>query len=205
MGKGGSRFGAGRPGYKAKAEQCSRVEIGRWHREGKLYAGNSFSWAWWRGEELCGSIGVHVFGEESLYLAYSIGSGDDRRDAGQKVRIVRTTCAYGGSRPWFACPVCDRSAGVLYLRAGRFACRHCQRVAYASQSEDTLGRMWRKQGKLEARLGEDWGRPKGMRQRTYDRLLEELADCAESRELAFCEVAAKIFGTTGLKSLAMGR
>jgi hypothetical protein len=30
------RFGAGRPSYKAKAEQLQRVEIGRWHRGGQL-------------------------------------------------------------------------------------------------------------------------------------------------------------------------
>lgn len=194
MGKGGSRYGAGRPGYRIKAEHTNRVEIGRWQREGRLRAGNAFSWTWNRGGEPCGSIGVVMVDEHALRLAYSISSGETRRDASQFVRIVRTPCPFGSARPWFSCPVCTRRVGVLFLRSGRFACRHCQRVAYASQSEDGLGRMWRRQSKLEARLGDDWTRPKGMRQHTYARLLDRLQDCVERRDAAFCEVAARMFG-----------
>ena len=51
MSKGGMRFGAGRPGYKVKAEQLQRVEIGLWHRGGYLRAGRSFTWSWHCGGE----------------------------------------------------------------------------------------------------------------------------------------------------------
>ena len=78
------------------------------------------------------------------------------------------------------------------MRAGRFACRHCQRVAYATQSCDALDRMWRKQAKLEARLGENWRRPKGMRQHTYDRIFDAVMDCEDRRNNAFCVFAARI-------------
>ena len=84
------------------------------------------------------------------------------------------------------------------MRAGRFACRHCQRVAYSSQSEDVLQRTWLKQRKLEARLGEDWQqRPKGMRHATYERLLDRLHDCEVQRDMAFCERAGRLFGFWG--------
>lgn len=194
MGKGGSRFGAGRPGYRVKAEHTKRVEIGRWSREGRLRAGSTFTWSWTLDGRPSGSIGLRMLDNDAMRFGYSIGSGDDLRDASQVVPIVRTACPYGGTRPWFACPICNRRVGVLYMRGGRFACRHCQRVSYASQSEDGMGRMWRRQSKLEARLGDDWTRPKGMRQHTYTRLLDRLQECVERRDAAFCEVAARMFG-----------
>ena len=197
MSKGGMRNGAGRPGYKVKAEQLQRVEIGRWHRGGYLRAGCSFTWAWNRGGEPNGEIGVLVHGAGSLALQYMVGSEGQRRDGSQTILLAHTACNYGNARPWFVCPVCQRRAGVLYLRAGRFACRHCQRVSYSSQSCDLMDRMWRKQSKIEGRLGEHWQRPKGMRLKTYERLTGQLAVCEQRRETAFCQFAARFMAMTG--------
>ena len=88
------------------------------------------------------------------------------------VAIARTACPYAGTRPRFNCRRCARRVAVLYLCRGYFACRHCQRVAYSSQSDDALDRMWRRQSKIEARLGENWQRPKGTRQHTCERLVD---------------------------------
>ena len=201
MSKGGMRNGAGRPGYKVKAEQLQRVEIGRWHRGGYLRAGCSFTWAWNRGGEPTGEIGVLVHGAGSLALQYMVGSEGQRRDGSQTILLTHTACNYGNARPWFVCPVCQRRAGVLYLRAGRFACRHCQRVSYSSQSCDLMDRMWRKQSKIEGRLGEHWQRPKGMRHRTYTTILDALEDCEVRRNATFIETAARLFGASGLAEL----
>lgn len=191
------RYGAGRPSYKAKAEQLQRVEIGRWHRGGYLRAGSSFTWSWNRGGEPTGSIGVLVHGLESLTLQYTFGSDGQQHDRSQHVFLSRTSCNYGNYRPWFACPVCQRRAGVLYMRAGRFACRQCQRVSYSSQSCDLMDRIWRKQSKIEARLGDHWQRPKGMRLKTYGQLIDKLADCEDRRETAFCQFTARFMATAG--------
>lgn len=83
---------------------------------------------------------------------------------------------------------------MLYLRSGRFACRHCQRVSHASQSEDALARLWRKQSKIEARLGDYWRRPKGMRRRTYDLLVAALVHYEELRETALGALIVDLFG-----------
>ena len=203
MSGGGSRFGAGRPAYRVKAEQLQRVEIGRWHRGGYLRAGASFTWSWNRGGDPSGSIGVRVFGEDSLILQYRIGSGDEWRDGTQAIRIDRTPCNYGKTRPWFGCPVCQRRAGVLYLRAGRFACRRCQRVSYTSQSCDLMDRTWRKQCKLEARLGDNWTRPKGMRHSTHERLIDALCDCEERRDAACAGLVARLFGHGALADMKL--
>jgi hypothetical protein len=196
MGTGGMRYGAGRPGYRAKAEQLQRVDIRIWRQRGYLWAGRSFSWHWNRGGDPAGSIGVKVGdGGDSLRLEYTVGDADERRDGTQTIRLTRTPCHFGNSRPWFVCPCCSRRAGLLYLRWGRFACRRCQKVAYTVQSYDQLDALWHKAAKLEARLGEHWQRPKGMRRHTYELILTELEDCAERREMAFAEAVERMFGS----------
>jgi ribosomal protein S27AE len=100
----------------------------------------------------------------------------------QRVPILATGCTNGGKRYWFGCPRCGKRAAILYLHSHRFACRNCQRLAYASQSEDEVGRMWRKQSKVEERLGGSWNRPKGMHRYTHERLLQVVLDCEEKRD-----------------------
>lgn len=72
---------------------------------------------------------------------------------------------------------------VLYglSRRGNFACRVCQQLAYASEAESPIDRCWRSQRKLEAKLGEEGERPKGMRQKTFRRISEKW-DAIEERK-----------------------
>lgn len=74
------------------------------------------------------------------------------------VRIVRTPCHLGGSRPWFSCPVvsCGRRVAILY-GGGIFACRHCHRLAYGSSREDMSDRTMRRADRLRERLGWESG------------------------------------------------
>ena len=181
MGTGGMRYGAGRPALHVKAEHCKRLDVRRLQRDGELRAGVSGTWAWCDAAtgERTGTIGYRV-GDGFVDLDYSI----DGKPSGQRVEIVTTGCTYGGTRPWFVCPVRGERIAVLYLRAGRFACRHCQRIAYASQSGDVFDRTWRRQRKAEALLGEFGQRPKGMHQATHDRLLSIVRDCEQRRNAA---------------------
>lgn len=194
MSRGGSRWGAGRPGYRVKAELVQRLDVRQLARRGLLARPDGFTWRWHRDGEPAGSIGVVVDSGQSLTLRYSSGEPGTRRNVEQRVDLLATGCGLGGVRSWFACPCCGRRVALLYLRWGRFACRPCQRIAYGSQSEDVLARLWRKQAKIEARLGENWRRPKGMRQRTYARLLAQAEDCDEKRERAFDAMALRLFG-----------
>ena len=157
-----------------------------------MRAERSFTWSWHRGDEPTGNIGVVVHGADSLALQYMVGSDDQRRDASQTIRLTHTACNYGNSRPWFVCPICHGQAGVLFMRAGRFACRHCQRVTYSSQSCDLLDRLWRKQSKIEAHLTEHWQRPKGMHKNTYSALIKKLLDLDEQRESEFAMFASRL-------------
>jgi hypothetical protein len=80
----------------------------------------------------------------------------------QRVPILRTSCHFGGLRSWFGCPRCGGRVAMLYLRNRGFACRKCNRIAYGSQSDDAMGRAWRKQAKVERRLGDALRRSKGV-------------------------------------------
>jgi hypothetical protein len=168
--------------------------VREWARRGYLRGACAFSWSWHRDGEPAGSIGVRVHGPDALTLAYTATVGDVRRDVAETLTMVNTPCAFGGARPWFKCPCCARRVAMLYLRGGRFACRQCKRVAYCSQSEDALDRLWRRQHKIEKRLAPNWQRPKGMRQRTYERLWHGLMDCEARREEGLAAACERLFG-----------
>ena len=195
MAKGGSRLGAGRPAYKVKGEQLQRVDVRVWARKGLLTGNRFFNWSWNRGGEPTGSIGVNVTPQSAVTLDYSLTQNGERRSISERVVLIYKPCNFGGARPWFQCPRCARQVAVLYMRSGRFACRHCQRVSYSSQSEDVMARTWREQRRIEEKIGEDWQRPKGMRQRTYDRLRDRLAACELRRDEAFCVAAQRLFAS----------
>ena len=178
MAHGGYRSGAGRPGWHVKAEHCLRLDVRSLARH-KVLAGGIFSWRWtnsYTGEET-GSIGLSVWGD-SLRLKFSIGG----KPTFQDIAVTRTPCHYGGTRPWLACPHCQQRIGVLFLRGGAFKCRRCADVRYSSQSEDAMGRAWRLQHKLEAKLGENWTKPSGMHHGTRAKLLERIFDCERARD-----------------------
>ena len=97
-----------------------------------------------------------------------------------EVRIQWTACRFGGIRPWFVCPRCGRWVGVLLAAGQRLACRLCWRATYTSTRERRYFRAVRRQAKLFARIEARMGpgterhyppRPRGMRRRTYERLI----------------------------------
>ncbi len=178
MGAGGYRYGAGRPGWKVKGEHCKHIDVREFHRKG-LLNGVTGILKWTNNEtgEILSSIGFRTDGN-SVYLDYSA----DNQPVKERIPVSRTRCNYGGARHWFECPRCCKRTAVLYLRGNRFLCRYCQKIAYVSQSQDAIGRSWIRQSKAEARLGEDWRRPKGMHHRTYERLLSIILDYRNWRE-----------------------
>lgn len=178
MGRGGTRWGAGRPAAHGKIEHCLRLDVRKLACR-HLLEGAWFTWQWSDSDtkEVRGTIGVKTDGR-TVRLNYTV----DGKPTEQTIALSKTACTYGGSRPWFLCPVGGERVAVLYMRAGRFACRHCQRLAYGSQSDDEIGRMWRKQSKIENRLGTNWRKPKGMHEATHQRLRSAIIDLEMRRE-----------------------
>ena len=81
--------------------------------------------------------------------------GGEWEDVNETVRIVRTPCRFGGTRPYFVCPgvvngtTCGRRVAKLYGPGRYFVCRLCYRLAYASQSEDAQRRSMRRANRSE--------------------------------------------------------
>jgi hypothetical protein len=103
----------------------------------------------------------------------------DRRIGNEFVALSWTRCHLGGWRGWFICPRCGRRVGKLY-HAVSLACRGCYRLKYRSQWEDEYGRAVLRIDKMRERLRWPpgfahgiYGRPKGMHQKTFRRLLAE--------------------------------
>lgn len=191
MGRGGMRWGAGRPATHVKAERCLRIDARRWAREGLFAYGQLGLWVWRDADTLEETSRIGYRGESGAITLDFTVNGEPVK---QFIRELRTPCNFGGSRSWFACPRCTRRVAVMFLRGSAgFMCRHCGRVVYASQSDDDIGRTWRKQHKAEAKLGKAWSRPKGMHKATRARLMDVILDCEWRRDEAVCLFMEKHF------------
>lgn len=90
---------------------------------------------------------------------------------GVKVAIARTACHLGGSRPWFACPICGRRCAILYP----VQCRQCLGLHYAGEHKSKLDRQLMKAIRHRERFGQIEGgivapfprKPHRMRWHTY--------------------------------------
>jgi hypothetical protein len=177
--------GRGSGGHNSKGKlrdvQCARLDVHELARDGKLTLGNCGI--------LFGTIGFEVAGgpdAQRLVLEFAVRSASERLDP-----LRQTICCYwrpahyGGRYLMFLCPECGRSARVLYARyfsdrIWLFNCRKCTGITYQS----TMGHRWdrsaRKVEKLRARLrcganGAVPIKPRGMHERTYQRILGLLA------------------------------
>jgi len=116
---------------------------------------------------------------DRVWLTYILRRGPDCwQSPNFPVTVERTPCHYGGSRPWFRCPLngCGRRVAILYAGAV-FACRHCYRLGYPSQREALHARALRRTRAIRVKLGGSPSfsqpfpaKPKGMHRRTYRRL-----------------------------------
>jgi len=198
-------FGSGRDGWKRKAGHCHSLDINKLNRDGCLADGFFGSLEWSRDGRSIASIGLRSNGR-SVTLHYRQTPNDgEPENIEMRVFLDRTSCHYGKTRPWFMCPGivngrhCGRRVGKLFLAGRYFLCRHCQNLAYNSQSETALDRMYRKRDKLRMSFGAEPGcfghippRPKGMWHRTYQRRREKIFQTDMITDIAFEDAAAKL-------------
>ena len=99
MGTGGSRWGAGRPGWKRKAEQSLALDVRQLARQGLLKP-SAFSWHWTSNQgEKMGSIGVRIVADpQRMILTYQWSPhGSEPRSVECSLWITHTACNYGGT------------------------------------------------------------------------------------------------------------
>ena len=128
-------------------EQSRELDVNWCNREGLLEPGARGTLSWTRdrdGEEMA-SIGYRYSSTETagdaegLTLLYTISSNlsfHEDRDVSYTVRIERTECNFGGTRPWFRCPACDDRVAKIYSvpRRDKYVCRDCGGLLYDSQT-----------------------------------------------------------------------
>lgn len=184
-------FGSGnRYRYRRKeiAEDFKGLDVRQLHRERLLYPGACYGWQWWDGENPSGDILIRV--EQSrviLIYRYRFGSEEGWKQVEESVWLTRTSCNYGGTRPWFVCPgvvndtYCGRRVAILYAAGEYFLCRHCYNLTYASRNENSVARRRRKAEKIRVKLGASTNmlepireKPKGMHWKTFFRLRRKL-------------------------------
>lgn len=187
-------MGRGRPGWRPVGEEMLRLDVRKLHREGWLRPGLSFSLNWSMGGNPIGSISI-LTNTDSIRLMYGTKAGEQ---VDELVDLDRTPCNYGGTRTWFLCPRCGRRVGVLF-GGRRFWCRHCHGIAYAVENEDKLSRALRRSNKLRERVQARAGtaypvifKPKGMHQRTFDRIRWQIQEI----ELGFWLAMGERFNLT---------
>jgi hypothetical protein len=204
-------FGSGRPSGSGRntAEACRSIDANRLHREGCLGAGWVGGLQWSRDGEQVASINLRT-DHDRLHLTYRMRiGGGEWEDVNETVRIVRVPCRFGGARPYFVCPgvvngtVCGRRVAKLHGPGRYFLCRHCYRLAHASQSESAWDRTLRRANKIRQRLGGNPGtaspfppKPKGMWRRTYERLREQALDAEERADEALLPYVARLLAPT---------
>jgi len=198
-------FGSGRPGGSGrdKVEYSRSIDVNRLQKAGCLRSGWSGRWQWSQDGERMAWINLRAEFDR-LQLSYRVRvAGGEWESIEEPVRIVRVPCRFGGARPYFICPgvvngiACGRRVAKLHGPGRYFLCRHCYRLAHASQSEGQWDRTLRRANKIKQRLGGDPGmaapfppKPKGMWWRTYERLRDEYFDAERIATEAF-EICAE--------------
>ena len=175
-----------RPLQRVRLESGLKLDLNRLARRGLIKPGAitgpvGIVWTDDTGQQIAsGYITADMSGEETGWLNIRLGQLD------QCIYLVARRRHFGGRQWFFKCPHLHSLATVLWMPPGAhsFACRERwgRRVAYASQFGDRIARGHRGAAKIKSRLCSVGGfdpdecelppKPKWMRWRTYNRMVE---------------------------------
>jgi hypothetical protein len=176
-----------RSGYSTHnlVECAFDIDVRRWHTRGLFRPQANFLSHWLNGEDEPVSLRVRVESDFRVWLTYRVRLPNKRnwQQIKKMVSMIWDPCRFGGERPWFVCPNCDRRAAVLYLGGVRplsFSCRKCAGLKYESECKGTRLRLMRKAQKIRLKLGGSSSleepfpeKPPGMHAKRYLRIREE--------------------------------
>ena len=182
------------------------IDVNRLHREGCLKPGWRGGWHWTLDGKKMASVNLRAE-PDRLRLSYRVRiGGGEWEDVEENINIVRVSCWFGGSRPYFLCPgvvngvPCGRRVAKLHGPGRYFLCRHCYRLTFASQSEGRWDRALRRSNKIRHRLGGEPGlvktfpeRPKGMWRQTYNHLRDKSIHAETLANEAFIAQAERLW------------
>jgi predicted RNA-binding Zn-ribbon protein involved in translation (DUF1610 family) len=116
---------------RATTEGLPRLDVRALARAGALESGESATIDW--GGTASISTDLSDDSVDAVTIRYRVHRGTaSRLTIEERISLPRTTCTFGGTRVWFSCPRCGTRRAVLYALGGRFRCRSCHQLAYAS-------------------------------------------------------------------------
>jgi len=175
---------------RGTVEGARPLDVMKLARAGYLSGSKLGGWQWFSGGDRTATIGI-IGSREAVTLVYRIQAhGEEWQDVKRRVPIRWTPCRFGGERPWLVCDVlangvqCGRQVAKLYLAGRLFACRHCYHLGYEVQRGSLMDRAHHRLARFHRKLGADYDgpdgppppRPKWMRQRTYQRAVQQIED-----------------------------
>lgn len=130
---------------KTEADNLLSIDVYWLNKHGYFVRFKSGSIQWSNGfSDEKSSIGVVSNIGDDAYIKLKYTQTDnysgDKKSFDYKVRLVSTSCNYGGNRWWFICPLivdglaCRRRVGKLYKDGDYFGCRHCYDLTYNSKN-----------------------------------------------------------------------
>ena len=175
-----------RPRYRACLQEGLRLDLNRLRRLGYVRLNSStgplgIRWSYtYTDEEICsGLISAELRYPGHGWIRIQIGSLD------QRIWLTSRPRHYGGVQWYFECPKTGRASSVVWMPPGArsFASRQAWRgqVGYSSQFQAPHDRALSQGQRLRCNLGgPDWAgycgddppKPKWMRWKTYNRILE---------------------------------
>lgn len=179
----GGIFSGRKPSKTTKPfpEQFITLDVRELQRHEGLEPGQIYDLHRYKRGSKCGTFSIAMY-KDYMELRYTAPNEQDSKPDSQIIDIARTPCHFGGDRPWFLCPgdQCGKRVAILY-GPDSMLCRHCWRIAYQSQRENQIQRMFRKLRSIEASYTgrpnnsapKDRTRPKGMHHRTFGLLQEK--------------------------------
>ena len=147
---------------KATVEASCDLTVFQLKDRGMLNAGHTSTVITWvmknTGKESRVGLEVNMTGEPYARFTYAISDREGNSTPYDiEVSLVTTSYNFGGVRYWFACPMCSRRVGGLYLAPGEsyFMCRGCNNLTYRSRNRcriESFGHTSRQIDKLRPQI-----------------------------------------------------
>jgi len=195
-----------RPRYRACLQDGLKLDLNRLRRQGFVCPGANtgpygIRWSYsYTDEEICsGTLSASMEYENQGWLRIQIGSLD------QHLILVPQARRFGGRQWYFECPRTLERCSVVWKPPGArsFASRKAwgRQVAYSSQFQTWYDRALSQGQALRCKLGgpewagycgDDPPKPKWMRWKTYDRILERSYRYEEIADVRLVQFASRL-------------
>lgn len=111
--------------HSGTVDEATRLDVFELQKAGALRTGTTGTMTWGR------STARFRATVDRITLEYRMQVSHVSVDV--PIPIERQPCTFGGSRPLFYCPECQRRCRYLYWRHAGFSCRVCADLTYASR------------------------------------------------------------------------